>query len=498
MEDSQEEFSRDPEGDSTKKQTEESGLQLSRKDKEFRKFTLNGNMWKVLWQVAMPLCLYQCLGQVFGVLDTMMASHIGSNTVSAVAYLAQINSIISAVGGGLAVGASLKISEAYGQGKYDLLKKRVSTLYAMCGILSVCILMIIPFANQVLAFAKTPPELIAEGSTYFRLQLFGMVVMFFNNVFIAIERARGETKLIMKLNIVVILAKTSLTALFVYVLQGSIVTMSLATIISQSLLMAVALLRMKKEHNAFGFSLKFISFRKNLTWPMILQSVPLIVERSLFSAGKLMVNSMSTLYGVLTVGALGVSNNLGGFAAAPQNGLQEGAASVISQNLGAGRFDRAMDAFKKVMVYNVAAGAIAYAIAMGFLPQISGAFSKNDPEFQRLIAEIFTFEAMGFIPLGINSSVMALLYGLGKTKISLIISMSRVFIFRVPVLWFLQHFTSIGSESVGIVMMVSNVSVAFVAVLAAAIVIPKAKKQYTKHEEINGKRSKNRERAYNI
>ena len=121
MEDSQEE---------PKKQIEDKSTELSKKDKEFREFTLNGSMWKVIWQVAMPLCLYQCLGQVFGVLDTMMASHISSNTVSAVAYLAQINSIISAVGGGLAIGASLKISEAYGQGKYDLLKKRVSTLYA--------------------------------------------------------------------------------------------------------------------------------------------------------------------------------------------------------------------------------------------------------------------------------------------------------------------------------------------------------------------------------
>ena len=87
MEDSQEE---------PKKQIEDKSTELSKKDKEFREFTLNGSMWKVIWQVAMPLCLYQCLGQVFGVLDTMMASHISSNTVSAVAYLAQINSIISA------------------------------------------------------------------------------------------------------------------------------------------------------------------------------------------------------------------------------------------------------------------------------------------------------------------------------------------------------------------------------------------------------------------
>lgn len=459
---------------------EENNARLSKKDQKFRDFTLNGNMWKVVWQVALPLCIYQCMGQVFGVLDTMMASHISSNTVSAVAYLAQINSIISALGGGLAVGASLKVSEAYGEGKYELVKKRVSTLYAMCGLLSGIILLLIPFTRQILTFAQTPPELIEEGNTYFQLQLLAMVIVFFNNVFIAIERARGETKLIMKMNIVVILTKTSLTALFVYVCKGSIITMSLATIISQSILMVIGLVKMKRERNAFGFSFRFVSLKKRLAGPMIQQSIPLIVERALFSLGKLLVNSMSTLYGVLTVGALGVSNNLGGFASAPQNGFQEGAASVISQNIGAGKFDRALQAFWSVLIYNMIAGAAAYAIAMGFLQQISGMFSQNDLEFQRLIMKIFRFEAMGFIPLGINSAVMALLYGLGKTKISLLISMSRVFVFRVPVLWFLQKYTNLGSESVGIVMMVSNISVAFVAILAAVVVIPAAKKKYCK------------------
>ena len=36
--------------------------------------------------------------------------------------------------------SSLKISEAYGAGDFDLVKKRVSTLFAMCSVLSAVIL----------------------------------------------------------------------------------------------------------------------------------------------------------------------------------------------------------------------------------------------------------------------------------------------------------------------------------------------------------------------
>ena len=76
-----------------------------------------------------------------------------------------------------------------------------------------------------------------------------------------------------------------------------------------------------------------------------------------------------------------------------------------------------------------------------------------------MIQEIYRFEALGAIPLGINAAVQGLLYGFGKTKTTLIINFSRVFVFRIPVLWALQRYTSLGSVSAGIVMGVSNVSI---------------------------------------
>ena len=166
---------------------------LSKKDEKFREFAQNGHMGKVVLQLGLPLALYQSLNQLFKILDTLMASHIGSSTVSAVAYLSQINLMLSALGGGLAVGSSIKISEAYGAGDFELVKRRVSTLFSMCAILGGGILLLLaPFTPQFLRLMNTPEEFIAEGSTYFILELVAMVVTFFNSVYIAIERVRGN------------------------------------------------------------------------------------------------------------------------------------------------------------------------------------------------------------------------------------------------------------------------------------------------------------------
>lgn len=67
-----------------------------------------------------------------------------------------------------------------------------------------------------------------------------------------------------------------------------------------------------------------------------------------------------------------------------------------------------------------------------FLQPLSRFFAGDNLKFARMIREIYRYEAMGAIPLGINASVLGLLYGLGKTKITLFMNFCRVFVFRVP------------------------------------------------------------------
>ncbi len=445
---------------------------LSKKDEKFREFSLNGPMGRVVLQVGLPLALYQSLNQLFKIFDSMMASHISASTVSTVAYLSQINLMLSALGTGLAAGAVIKISEAYGAGDFELVKRRVSTLFAMCACLGGGILLLlVPFTPQFLRFMNTPEEFIAEGSTYFILELSALVIAFFNNVYIAIERARGNTKRILYLNIVLISMKLGLTAWFVYGLNGDINMLSIATILSNLIMFIAAIVNLNQKGNLFGFSLKAISFRGNVIKPMVKLSLPVIVEKVAFAMGKVVINSMSTVYGSLTVGALGISNNIGGITTTPQNGFQDGGSAIISQNLGAGKPERALSAFKWILVINMGIGLVLMSLSLLMLQPLSHFFAEDNAEFAGMIREIYRLEAIGAIPLGINSAVMGLLYGFGKTKITLFMNFCRVFVFRIPVLWALQQFTSLGNVSAGIVMAVSNTASGTLAAVIAAIEI---------------------------
>ena len=359
----------------------------------------------------------------------------------------------------------------YVAGNYDLVKKRVSSVLFLCLIISIPVLLVIPFTPQFLRLNGTPEELIEASGQYFSVELINIAVNFFNTVYIAIERARGNTKLIMWINLLYITIKTSLTALFVYVLNGTVVMISAATLAANLVMFLIAAVNLLKKGSIFGFSTKQIALRKSVILPVIKTSYPAVTEKAAFAYGKLIVNKMSTGYGNSVVGALGVSNNLGGITTQLQNGFQEGGSSVISQNIGAGKIDRALDAFKKILVINVVLGAVFMALTLVFLDPLSGLFAGQDEDFRLLIKDVYGYEALGAVTLGINAAVMALLYGFGYTKLTLVLNVLRVFVFRIPVLWFLQNFTDIGSASVGIVMMVSNISVGICAAIAGFFVI---------------------------
>ena len=452
--------------------------QVSKKDESFRQYALTASPMRVILSTCMPLALFQALQSVFKILDTMMASHISSDAVSAVAALGQIALMITAVGAGLAVGGSIKISEAYGRGDYDAVRNRVATMYAMAVLVSVVVaVVLIPFAVPFLRLLQTPEDLIQTGVGYFRIEILTMVINFFNTAYIAIARSRGHAKRILALNTVIIVVKLTLSAVFVYVLHCGVTMIAVATLIGQVLTLIYAIYTMVQDEGAFRFSLKNIRFRKDTVLPILDLAYPVTAEKVLFQGGKVVINAMSGVYGGLTVGALGISNNIGGLTTSWHVGFTDGAAPLISQNRGAGRHRRSLQIFWCLLVIDVLVGVLGLGLVAASLPWLARIFAQSEQAFDQvfcdLIVDIHRWEMLGYITLGFNAAVTALLLGYGYTKLTMLLNISRVFVFRIPVLWYLQQFTSVGPEAVGITMMVSNVCVGITAVIVGIPVLLK-------------------------
>ena len=463
---------------------------FSKADEQYRHYALSAHPAKVLMSACLPLALYQALQSIFKIFDALLASYIGAEAVSAVSCLSQITLMITAIGSGLAIGGSIKISEAYGRGDDTQVRQRVATVYAMAVLVSLLVVaVLIPFAEPFLRLLNTPEDLISSGAGYFRVEILTLVVSFFNTVYIAIERSRGHAKKILKLNLVIIVVKLGLSALFVFVLKGGLILIATATLISQLLILIYALVTMPRDEGAFRFSVKNVRMKRDTVLPLLNLAYPVSAEKMLFAAGKVVVNSMSGMYGALTVGALGISNNIGGLTTSWHMGFTDGAAPLISQNRGAGHYRRTLQLYFWLLGIDIAIGVIGLGLVSSVLPWLAGVFAQSesnfDAGFRDMIVDIHRWEMLGYITLGINSATLALLLGYGYTKLTLLLNVARVFVYRVPVLWVFQNFTALGAEAVGMTMMISNVCTGLTAAVIAVPVVLRIRKKIREEENDN-------------
>ena len=463
-------------------------MAFSGKDEQFRGFALTEKPLRVVLTACLPLALYQALQQIFRILDALMASHIGADAVSAVSCLSQITLMITALGTGLAVGGSIQISESYGRGDEAKVRRQTANVYTLAIAVSVLVAgSLIPFAEPFLRLLKTPEDLIAAGAGYFRVEVLSLVVSFFNTVYIAIERSRGHAKKILALNMAIILVKLGLSALFVYILNGGLILVAAATLFSQLLVLIYAVCTMPKDEGAFRFSARNVCLTRDMLMPLGDLSVPVAAEKMLFASGKVIVNSMSGVYGALTVGALGISNHIGGLTTSWHGGFTDGASALISQNRGAGKYRRTLRLYAWLLIVDVLIGLVGMILVSWALPWLAGIFARSksqlDPAFRDMIVSIHRWEMLGYITLGIHSATMALLMGYGKTKQTMLINVSRVFVFRVPVLWVLQRFTGLGPEATGITMMVSNICTGAAALSTALPLVLEIRKKALEEEK---------------
>ena len=457
---------------------------LSEKESRRREMILNGAPTKTIFYIALPLVFYNSLHQVFQLVDTLIAANMSAGVVSTVSFIAQIETMLFAIGTGLSLGGSILISRSYGAGNMEKVREQISTLFfAGIAIGGFILALTLPLAYPFLKLLRMPQDLIGQGTLYFMLAITAIIFQFINTIYLATEKSRGNTKIIMWCNMLVMIAKTILNFCAICLMKKNLVSLNtamlllpVATIISQASLTLIALINLTSKKNPLRISVKKCAFKKDFLAPLANLSIPVFLEKFIFAFGKVIVNSMCASMGSTVVGALGVSNRLGGFSTNPPTGFQEAESSLISQNLGNQNVKRALGIFYRTLIINISIASVFLALMLIFKDNIINLFAKGDADFAAEINTIYTYECWDSVLISINASVMGLLYGFGKTRISMTLNLIRLFIYRIPPLFLLLNYTNIGVPAVGIAMLVSNGLVGITSGIVAIFFIRKIRK----------------------
>jgi putative MATE family efflux protein len=180
--------------------------------------------------------------------------------------------------------------------------------------------------------------------------------------------------------------------------------------------------------------------------------IPVALERSTLSFGQIALTKMVSTLGTAALAAHYLANTAESITYLPPSGISTAATTLVAQSLGKG--DKKLA--KRFADNCVVSGTILMS-TMGFLmyvfaPQLMGFFT-TDQAVINLGAKILRIEAFAEPAFGLSMLVFGVFRGSGDMKGPFLISLSGMWILRLPLAWILLKTTNLGLQGIWIAMM---------------------------------------------
>lgn len=430
---------------------------LSPKESKRRTFILEGPIWKVMFQLTLPLAVYGLFNYLYGFFDLLMVAHIGDSEVASVVFIDEIKQAMTAFGAGIAAGGSVIVARFFGENNIVEARKHANASFFIAVFFSMFVVFLsIVFGKQILNILNASEDMINAGYTYYIVQMITTGIMAINSVYMGLEKAKGNTKLILLLNLIAMIIKLILSAIFVFVFGLGAMYVALATMIGQIVLMVVALFVLFNKNNSLRLSLNSMRLPIIYFKSILIIALPVITGKFLFSMGKVLINSMAIFYGAAAVAALGIATKIGGAAGSVAGVFEESETSVISQNLGQKQLKRAINTNKVAHICALIIASVGILFTTIYIEQLIPLFTNSeDPVYFNMIKNIYMYERWSSITSSAIAILAGLFIGFKFTKVSFVLNVTRLFLFRIPLLLLFRHI-GVDYKALGYIMFLSN------------------------------------------
>jgi putative MATE family efflux protein len=449
---------------------------LSARESKRRERILNGPLWSTVLWITGPLALYAFFNFLYMFFDIVIVATIGNAEVASVVFIDEIKTAFLAFGGGIAAGGSVIVARHYGANRMEEAKQNAAASFLVAFLFAAVVAgLLVLLGEPFLRLFNAPEEVIETGMGYFNVQILSTALMAINAVYFGIEKAKGNSSIVLYLNVVSMLLKLALSVLFVFGLGKGTTHVALATLFSQAFLTIIALGVLFSPKNSLSIEWKKLSLDWTVIKPIVLLALPVMAGKFLFSMGKVIVNGMAAFYGTAAVAALGVAIKVTQGANSIPLVFEESETAIISQNLGAGKLKRAFGTYAYSAVYAVLIGLVGMTATLLMLDWLVNLFATSaDPVYRQMIVDIYHWEKFSTYTSAGIAIITGVFIGFKMTNVSFLLNVVRLFVFRIPLLFALQKL-GVGYLSLGYIMFFSNLATTIVAAILLYLFYRKVK-----------------------
>ena len=442
-----------------------SNTSFSAKEQKKRYELLNERPAWIIFKTAMPLLFFSFMKVAFQFFDVLTISKIDQNMVSTALFVSDIQSILDCLFMAMAIGVGIRISQAFGAGDFDSIKRDLSTVFFAIIFISLFLVLIcIPFAKPILRFFMIPEEMLEIGSTYFSISIFSAIFAAVNVLYFASEKARGRTKVVSVCNIVQLITKLFFNFIIMYLInqnvlnkEHAVILLPLSVCVSQFLIMLFAFRGLFSKDSPFRVSFRSASFDKEFLSSYFKLTLPVILIKSMTPLAKVICNSQYAVFGSIGLAAFSCCNKICSIATAPLDALQDAETAVIAANIGNRKYERVRKTMHDSLWLVCGISIILFAVVFFVSETLIRYFAGGNEELLKNIRILYSIEKLDFIFMALDCIFTAYLFATKKTKLKTVSSFLQRFVIRIPLLYFLINHFGFGIEAIALSILISNI-----------------------------------------
>jgi putative MATE family efflux protein len=462
-----------------------------------RESITEGSLVRPLLNLAWPIVVIQLLQVTYNIADTLYLGRLSTDAVGAISLAFPLIFLLISVAGGFTTAGAILVAQYTGAEGDESAGKVVGQTVTFVGFLSVVLGAIgIFYTRPALSLLPSDPgtaaNVIPLAADYMEVFFAGMPFLFGFFVFSALMRGYGDTRTPMYVMFISVLANVVLDPFFIFGFEGNPLLLwvgladleatllsatgftgmgiqgaALATIIARGAGTVIGLYLL--FGTGIGPAVSLSHLRPDLSFikDIIRLGTPSMVEQSTSAMAMVTLTAIIVTFSEPVVAAYGLGNRIVSLVFLPAMGLGRAIDTMVGQNLGADRDDRAARSVWLAASTGAGVMLVVAVIAVTFTDPIVSVFLGDVPDAPETIelgVEYLRIRSAEFAFIGISQVMLGAFRGAGNTKIAMFISILTLWVGRVGSVSILVFLLDWGPTGFWVGMAMGNILGALVAV----------------------------------
>ena len=430
----------------------------------------SGGIRRALLLLAIPMVLEMGMESIFVLVDIFFVAQLGADAVATVGLTESLLTLLYAVAIGLSMGATAHVARRVGEKNIDAARVAAVQVILIGIVLAVLIgILGATHASGLLALMGGNGNVIEDGRSYTQIMLGGSVTILLIFLLNAIFRGAGNAAIAMRAlwianGINIVLDPCLIFGLGPFPELG-LTGAAVATNIGRGAGICYQLYCLTTGKTAISVGLRDMTVRLSLVLRLLRISIPGAIQMSIAMSSYIFLMKVIASYGSNAVAGFTIGIRIFAFTFLPAWGLGNAVATLVGQNLGAGRPDRAERSIWIAARYN-ATVFVTVAIVFIAIPSSFVGFFTSDPVIAAYAAECLRYCSYGYGFYAVGAIVTQAFNGAGDTDTPTFINLFCFWLVQIPLAYLLSNTFDMGPRGVFVTISIADTLLAVVAVIA--------------------------------